>query len=89
MNVSKADSRNPRPAHFSRTHLADCPRCRAPFDLLAACWCDCRRGHPSKICPSCRQCLCSHPDYGRPSSWLEAPAALRLAGFEKLFIYYL
>jgi hypothetical protein len=87
MTFSNSDTTSPdRPR---RTHLTHCPRCLVSFDLLAASWCDCRQGHPSKICPSCRQCLCSHPDYQRPSSWLDAPAALRLAGFEKLFIYYL
>ncbi len=76
--------RQPKRSHFTR-----CPRCGADFDLLAAPWCGCGRGHPSKICPSCEQCLCSHPDYARPSSWFDPPAALRWAGFEKLFIYYL
>jgi hypothetical protein len=71
------------------THLVVCPLCARRFDLLAAPWCGCDRGHPSKICPSCERCLCRHPDYGRAALWHDAPAALRRRGFERLFIYYL
>jgi hypothetical protein len=71
------------------SHPVRCPRCAAPFDLLAAPWCGCTRGHPSKICPSCERCLCDHPDYDRPALWRDPPAALRTRGFEKLFIHYL
>lgn len=70
-------------------HVVPCPLCGDSFDLVSAPWCGCDRGHPSKICPSCERCLCSHPDYGREALWREPPAALRLRGFDKLFIYYL
>jgi hypothetical protein len=71
------------------THRVVCPLCSTGFDLLAAPWCGCDRGHPSKICPSCERCLCRHPDYGRAALWHDAPAALRRRGFDRLFIYYL
>ena len=70
-------------------HVVCCPLCGEDFDLAAAPWCGCDRGHPSKICPRCERCLCSHPDYARSALWRDAPAALRTVGFEKLFIYYL
>ena len=53
---------------------------------MTAGWCGCGRGHPSKICPGCERCLCDHPEYDRPALWREAPPALRVAGFEKLFV---
>lgn len=71
------------------SHVVPCPLCGERFDLLASPWCGCDRGHPSKICPSCERCLCSHPDYEREALWREPPAALRVRGFDKLFIYYL
>jgi hypothetical protein len=73
----------------SRVHDVLCPQCGGHFNLLAAPWCGCTDGHPSKICPGCGKCLCRHPDYGRHSLWVEPPAVLRNVGFEKLFIYYL
>jgi hypothetical protein len=75
--------------HAAVSHVVPCPLCGERFDLLASPWCGCDRGHPSKICPSCERCLCGHPDYGREALWREPPAALRVRGFDKLFIYYL
>ncbi len=77
------------PDRGRRAHVVRCPRCGADFDLLAAPWCGCGRGHPSKICPGCGECLCSHPEYGSPGNWTDPPAALRGAGFDRLFVYYL
>lgn len=71
------------------SHSVCCPMCGEGFDLLAAAWCGCDRGHPSKICPHCGKCLCSHPDYPRAALWRDAPAAMRTVGFDKLFVYYL
>lgn len=71
------------------SHVVRCPLCSADFELLAAPWCGCGRGHPSKICPHCERCLCRHPDYGREALWRAAPPALRARGFDRLFIHYL
>jgi hypothetical protein len=72
-----------------RSHLVCCPMCGKDFDLLAAPWCGCDRGHPSKLCPSCGKCVCDHPDYARATLWRDPPPALRTVGFDKLFVYYL
>ncbi len=73
----------------ARGHPVRCPLCSEEFNLLAAPWCGCTEGHPSKICPHCGDCLCSLPDYRRPALWMDPPTALRASGFEKLFVYYL
>jgi predicted amidophosphoribosyltransferase len=73
----------------SRSHPVRCPLCGEEFELLSAPWCGCSRGHPSKICPHCGDCLCSQPDYQQPALWSDPPAALRSSGFDKLFLYYL
>ena len=58
------------------------------MDLLAAPWCGCGVGHPSKICPTCDLCACSHPDYGNPICWDPADEKLRRFGFTRLFSPY-
>lgn len=70
------------------TWPAVCPQCNGAMDLLAAPWCGCGAGHPSKICPTCDLCACDHPDYGNPICWSEAPALLRRFGFARLFNVY-
>ena len=70
-------------------HLICCPYCAARFDLFAATWCAHQEGEASKICPSCRHCLCEHPAYAEPHFWKEAPEVFQQHGFRRLFLYYL
>lgn len=67
---------------------ARCPQCTHELDLLSAPWCGCMESHPSKLCPNCDLCACSHPDYGNPICWEEAPPPLRRFGFARLFSIY-
>lgn len=67
---------------------AHCPQCGHQMDLLQAAWCGCTGSHPSKLCPMCDLCACSHPDYGNPICWEEAPPLLRRFGFARLFSLY-
>jgi len=70
-------------------HYVPCPLCQEPFDLFAAIWCEHLDEEPSKVCPSCRRCVCAHPAYREPNFWKEAPAAFQQRGFHRLFLYYL
>ncbi|GAB4349478.1 MAG: hypothetical protein Kow0099_32530 [Candidatus Abyssubacteria bacterium] len=74
-----------------RVHLVKCWHCGKDFDLLAAMWCGCgtRVDRPSKVCPHCLQCICSHPDYQNEALWGTAPRYLRQRGFERIFYLYL
>ncbi|MGD9762751.1 MAG: hypothetical protein AB7V27_03440 [Candidatus Binatia bacterium] len=82
--------RQPRRAATSTpSHLIPCPLCQTEFDLFAAVWCPHIELEPSKICPSCAQCLCDHPAYREPNFWKEAPLVFRQHGFQRLFLYYL
>ncbi|AKU90554.1 hypothetical protein [Vulgatibacter incomptus] len=67
---------------------ASCPHCRQPMDLLHSAWCGCAASHPSKICPSCWKCACSHFDYENLLCWEDPPAELRRYGFERFFVPY-
>jgi hypothetical protein len=72
-------------------HTVSCPYCGTDFDLFSATWCE-HLGtdrEPSKLCPSCRRCLCEHPAYGEPHFWKEAPRAFQAKGFRQLFLFYL
>ncbi len=71
------------------SHCVPCPLCQQEFDLFAATWCAHPQGEPSKICPSCRECLCEHPAYLEPNFWKDAPLAFRQQGFQRLFLFYL
>ena len=79
----------PRAAMPKVSHRVPCPLCRTEFDLFAATWCSHLDGEPSKICPSCQQCLCEHPAYLEPNFWKDAPLAFRQQGFQRLFLFYL
>lgn len=70
-------------------HPVRCPYCLIEFDLFTAPWCEHFDGQPSKVCPSCRRCLCEHPAYAEPLFWKDAPAAFQSEGFKKLFLFYL
>jgi hypothetical protein len=71
--------------------LVKCWHCGEEFDLVGAMWCGCgaRVKRPSKVCPHCLQCVCSHPDYLNEALWGTAPRYLRQHGFDRLFYLYL
>jgi len=69
-------------------HEVRCPLCRFGFDLFAARWCE-HSGESSKVCPSCRSCVCLLPEYREPKLWKQAPLAFRKRGFRRLFVHYL
>jgi hypothetical protein len=72
-------------------HTIRCWHCGTEFDLLGAPWCGCGRrvDRPSKMCPSCFQCACMHPDYDNELFWGQAPRFLKEHGFDRLFYLYL
>ena len=70
-------------------HLVCCPYCRTRFDLFAAAWCEHQGVELSKLCPSCRRCVCEHPAYAEPLFWKDAPTAFQKRGFRRLFMFYL
>ena len=70
-------------------HPVRCPYCANEFDLFAACWCEHQQGEASKVCPSCRRCVCQHPAYLEPLFWKDAPAGFQQQGFRRLFLFYL
>jgi hypothetical protein len=72
-------------------HFVKCWHCGEEFDLLVATWCGCeaRVDHPSKVCPYCMQCICSHPDYHDEAGWGSPPRYLKERGFKGLFYLYL
>jgi hypothetical protein len=86
---SKVFFHRPRVAMPKVSHRVPCPLCRHEFDLFAATWCSHLDGEPSKLCPSCQQCLCEHPAYLEPNFWKDAPLAFRQQGFQRLFLFYL
>lgn len=69
--------------------LVCCPYCVQQFELFAASWCEHQAGEASKVCLSCRRCLCDHPAYTEPHFWKDAPAAFQRQGFRRLFLFYL
>jgi hypothetical protein len=72
-------------------HVVKCWRCKKEFELVGATWCGCGAHveRPSKVCPHCLQCACSHPDYGNEALWGTPPPFLKHHGFDKLFYLYL
>ncbi len=82
----------PRPDNVPRRgsrHRLPCPMCHQEFDLFAAPWCGHMHNEPSKLCPHCDACSCSHPAYDEPGFWRDPPARFRANGFERLFLLYL
>ncbi len=69
-------------------HMVRCTYCGSDFSLFDAVWCAHRDHHPSKICPRCLMCLCSHPFYKDPRHWGDAPPAFQRHGFRQLFLFY-
>jgi hypothetical protein len=63
--------------------------CHRDFDLFSAPWCGHMHHEPSKLCPHCDACSCSHPAYDEPNFWRDPPAKFRANGFERLFLLYL
>ena len=87
MSGSEADAR--QVIRLARgSFAAYCPQCAAAMDLLAAPWCGCDGPQPSKLCPTCEQCACDHPDYTSAICWSEAPPLLRHFGFSRFFTVY-
>lgn len=76
------------PTAGSAPRLVICPYCAQQFDLFAAPWCAHAEESPSKICPQCERCLCTHPAYRNPQLWKDAPLGFRRNGFQRLFLLY-
>jgi hypothetical protein len=70
-------------------HDVRCPICTVRFDLFEASWCNHAGDESSKVCPHCRNCACSLPEYREPRLWKQAPSAFRKRGFRRLFVGYL
>lgn len=70
-------------------HLIRCPYCGSSFDLFGATWCEHVDAEPSKLCPECGRCVCSHPGYEEPLFWKDAPRGFQAQGFRRLFLLYL
>ena len=72
-------------------HMVKCWYCEREFDVLSADWCGCgvRIDRPSKACPYCLRCICSHPDYDNEALWGRVSQSMKDYGFERLFYLYL
>jgi CheY-like chemotaxis protein len=72
-------------------HEVACWYCQREFDVLNANWCGCgvNVDRPSKACPYCLRCMCSHPDYGNEELWGRISQSMKDYGFERLFYLYL
>jgi CheY-like chemotaxis protein len=72
-------------------HVVKCWYCGGEFDILSAAWCGCgvRADRPSKACPYCLRCICSHPDYNNEALWGRVSKSMEGYGFDRLFYLYL
>ena len=72
-------------------NVVKCWYCEGEFDILSAKWrgCGVRVERPSKACPYCLRCICSHPDYDNEALWGRASRSLKDFGFDRLFYLYL
>jgi CheY-like chemotaxis protein len=57
----------------TETYLVTCPSCEAPYDALAANWCQCLVSERSLACPACGACFCRGPLAFKQKFWREAP----------------